>query len=51
VGAALDRLLDLASRGGFDAGEFLPLVVEAAGAGCDQLLPTAMEVLDRYLSP
>jgi hypothetical protein len=51
VGAALDRLLDLASRGGFDAGEFLPLAVEAAGAGCDQLLPTAIDVLDRYLSP
>ena len=50
TGAALDRLLDLATRGGFDAGEFLPYVVEVAGAGCDQLLPTAIDVLDRYLS-
>lgn len=51
VGAALDRLLDLASRGRLDAGEFLPFVVEAAGAGCDQWLPTAVDVLDRYFSP
>jgi len=50
VGAALNSLLDLASRGGFDAGEFLPFVVEVAGAGCDQWLPTAVDVLDRYLS-
>jgi hypothetical protein len=51
VGAALDRLLDLASRGRLDAGEFLPFVVEAAGAGCDEWLPTAVDVLDRYFSP
>ena len=47
--AALDRLLELASRGQLDAGEFLPYVVEVAGDGCDQMLPTALEVLDRYL--
>jgi hypothetical protein len=47
--AALDRLTDLASRGQLDAGEFLPYVVEVAGAGCDQLLPIAVEALDRYL--
>jgi hypothetical protein len=51
VAAALDRLLDLGSRGSLDAAEFLPYVVEAAGAGCDQLLPTAIGVLDRYFSP
>ncbi len=51
VGLALDRLLDLASRGPFDAAEFLPYVVEIAGSGCDQSLPTAVQVLDRYLSP
>jgi hypothetical protein len=50
AGAALDGLLDLASRGGFDAGEFLPFVVEVAGARCDQWLPTAIDALDRYLS-
>jgi hypothetical protein len=49
--AALDRLTDLASRGQLDAGEFLPYVVEVAGAGCDQLLPIAIEALDRYLGP
>jgi hypothetical protein len=49
--AALDRLTDLASRGQLDAGEFLPYVVEVAGAGCDQLLPIAVEALDRYLGP
>jgi hypothetical protein len=49
--AALDRLLELASRGRLDAGEFLPYVVEVAGDGCDQMLPTALEVLDRYLGP
>jgi hypothetical protein len=47
--AALDRLTDLASRGQLDAGEFLPYVVEVAGAGCDKLLPIAVEALDRYL--
>jgi hypothetical protein len=51
VGAALDRLLDLASRGQVDAGEFLPFVVEVAGASCDQWLPIALGVLDRYLGP
>lgn len=51
VGVALDRLLDLASRGPFDAAEFLPYAVEAAGAGCDQWLPTAVEAMDRYLGP
>ena len=50
VAEALDRLLDLGSRGGLDAGEFLPYVVEAAGAGCDQWLPTAVGVLDRYFT-
>ncbi|MGH9229102.1 MAG: hypothetical protein ACRD07_10340 [Acidimicrobiales bacterium] len=49
VGAALDRLLDMASRSRFDAGELLPFVVEVAGAGCDQWLPIAIGVLDRYL--
>ena len=51
VGTALDRLLDLGTRGRLDAGEFLPYAVEAAGAGCDQLLPTAVGALDRYFSP
>jgi hypothetical protein len=51
VAEALDRLLDLGSRGGLDAAEFLPYVVEVAGAGCDQWLPTAVGVLDRYFSP
>jgi hypothetical protein len=46
---ALDGLTELASRGQLEAGEFLPYVVEVAGAGCDQLLPTAVEALDRYL--
>ena len=50
VGTALNRLLDLASQGQFDAGEFLPYVVEVAGSGCDQWLPTAIDVLDEYLS-
>jgi hypothetical protein len=49
VGVALDRLLDMASRGPFDPAEFLPYVVEAAGAGCDQWLPTAVQAMDRYL--
>jgi hypothetical protein len=49
VGATLDRLLDLASRGQVDAQEFLPFVVEVAGAGCDQNLPIAIEALDRQL--
>jgi hypothetical protein len=51
VAAALDRLLDLGSRGGLDAAEFLPYVVEAAGAGCEQSLPTAIGVVDRYFGP
>jgi hypothetical protein len=51
VAEALDRLLDLGSRGGLDAAEFLPYVVEAAGAGCDRWLPTAIGVLDRSFSP
>jgi hypothetical protein len=34
-----------------DAAEFLPYVVEAAGAGCEQWLPTAIGVLDRYFGP
>jgi hypothetical protein len=51
VAAALDRLLDLGSRGGLEAAEFLPYVVEAAGAGCEQWLPTAIGVLDRYFGP
>jgi hypothetical protein len=51
VAEALDRLLDLGSRGGLDAAEFLPYVVEAAGAGCDRWLPTAVGVLDRYFNP
>lgn len=50
VGAALNSLLGLASRGRIDAGEFLPFVVEVAGAGCDEWVPTAIDVLDRYLS-
>jgi hypothetical protein len=51
VAEALDRLLDLGSRGGLDAAEFLPFVVEAAGAGCARWLPTAVGVLDRYFNP
>ena len=51
VSAARDRLLDLASRGQVDVGEFLPFVVEVAGAGCDQWLPIAIELLDRFLGP
>jgi hypothetical protein len=50
VGSALDRLLALASRSRLDAGELLPFVVEAAGAGCDQLLPTAVAVMDRHFN-
>jgi hypothetical protein len=50
VGSALNSLLALASRGRLDAGEFLPFVVEAAGAGCDQWLPTAVEVMDRHFN-
>ena len=50
VAEALERLLDMGSRGGLDAAEFLPYVVEAAGAGCDQWLPTAVGVLDRYFN-
>ncbi len=46
---ALDGLTELASRGQLEAGELLPYVVEVAGAGCDQLLPIAVEALDRYL--
>jgi hypothetical protein len=49
VGAALDRLLDMAARGPFDPAEFLPYAVEAAGAGCDQWLPTAVQAMERYL--
>ena len=49
VGAALDRLLDMAARGPFDPAEFLPYAVEAAGAGCDQWLPTAVQAIGRYL--
>jgi hypothetical protein len=49
VGVALDRLLDMASRGPFDPAEFLPYAVEAAGAGCDQWLPTAVQAIGRYL--
>jgi hypothetical protein len=49
VAVALERLLAMASRGSFDPAEFLPYVVEAAGAGCDQRLPTAVEAMDRYL--
>jgi hypothetical protein len=48
-GVALERLQDLASRGPFDAAELLPYVVEVAGAGCSQWLPTALQALDRYL--
>jgi len=49
VGTALERLLEMASRGPFDPAEFLPYVVEAAGAGCDQQLPTAVQAMERYL--
>jgi hypothetical protein len=49
VGVALDRLLDMAARGPFDPTEFLPYAVEAAGAGCDQWLPTAVQAIGRYL--
>jgi hypothetical protein len=49
VGVALDRLLDMAARGPFDPAEFLPYAVEAAGAGCDQWLPTAVQAIGRYL--
>jgi hypothetical protein len=49
VGAALDRLLDMAARGPFDPAEFLPYAVEAAGAGCDRWLPTAVQAIGRYL--
>jgi hypothetical protein len=49
VGAALDRLLDMAALGPFDPAEFLPYAVEAAGAGCDQWLPTAVQAIGRYL--
>lgn len=49
VGVALERLQGLASRGPFDAAELLPYVVEVAGAGCSQRLPTALQALDRYL--
>ena len=48
--AALDGLTELASRGQLEAGEFLPYVIEVAGAGCEQLLPIAVEALDRYLA-
>jgi hypothetical protein len=51
VGVALDRLLDMASRGPFDPAEFLPYVVEAAGAGCDQWLATAVQALEQHLGP
>jgi hypothetical protein len=47
---ALAGLTELASRGHLEAGELLPYVVEVAGAGCDQLLPIAVEALDRYLA-
>ena len=50
VGVALYRLLGLASRGPFDAAEFLPYVVEVAGAGCAQWLPTAVQAMDRYFA-
>jgi hypothetical protein len=49
VGVALDRLLSMAARGPFDPTEFLPYAVEAAGAGCDQWLPTAVQAIGRYL--
>jgi hypothetical protein len=49
VGAALDRLLDMAARGPFEPAELLPYAVEAAGAGCDQWLPTAVQAIERYL--
>jgi hypothetical protein len=49
VGVALDRLLDMAARGPFDPTEFLPYAVEAAGAGCDQWLPTAVQAISRFL--
>lgn len=48
---ALDGLTQLASQGQLETGELLPYVIEAAGAGCDQLLPVAVEALDRYLGP
>jgi hypothetical protein len=46
---ALDGLTGLASREQLEAGELLPYVLEVAGAGCDQLLPLAVDALDRYL--
>jgi hypothetical protein len=49
VGAALGRLLDMAARGPFDPAEFLPYAVEAAGAGCEQWLATAVQAIGRYL--
>ena len=49
VGTALERLLEMASRGPFDPAELLPYVVEAAGAGCNQRLPTAVQAMERYL--
>jgi hypothetical protein len=49
VGVALDRLLDMAARGPFEPAELLPYAVEAAGAGCDQWLPTAVQAIERYL--
>jgi hypothetical protein len=49
VGVALGRLLEMAARGPFDPAEFLPYAVEAAGAGCDQWLPTAVQAISRYL--
>jgi hypothetical protein len=49
VGVALDRLTEMAARGPFDPAEFLPYVVEAAGAGCAQWLPTAVQAIGRYL--
>jgi hypothetical protein len=49
VGVALDRLMEMAARGPFDPAEFLPYVVEAAGAGCAQWLPTAVQAIGRYL--
>jgi hypothetical protein len=49
VGTALERLLEMASRGPFDPAEFLPYVVEAAGAGCNQRLPTAVQAMERHL--
>jgi hypothetical protein len=49
VGTALQRLLEMAARGPFDPAEFLPYVVQAAGAGCDRSLPTAVQAMERYL--